>query len=162
MKKLFLSILFAIITFGYAFAEESAPSLEYVMELRVKCDPAFEVGNAVHGKRVIIPIIGGEFSGPNISGTVLAGGADYQMINEVQGHTDLEAIYTIRTDDGVNIHIRNCGILISGAGKEFYFRTAPKFEAPYDSRYAWLNDAIFVCVPGFGDGYISLKVWKVE
>lgn len=42
----------------------------------------------------------------------------------------------------------------------FYFRFAPKFEAPADSGYAWLNNALFVCAPDFSgpQGTITLKV----
>ena len=44
-----------------------------------------------------------------------------------------------------------------------YFMAAPQFEAPVGSRYAWLNDAIFVCRPEFVKGYpgIVLNVWRV-
>ncbi len=45
---------------------------------------------------------------------------------------------------------------------QFYFRTAPKFDAPNDSKYAWLNNAIFICSVGNGQGYISLNVWMVK
>lgn len=106
----------------------------------------------------MIPIIGGTFEGEGIKGEVLSGGADYQLMDKEHGRTELEAIYCIRTDDGVTIHVRNRGILT----KQGYFRCTPTFEAPYDSKYAWLNDAIFICVPQGGDGYISLNMWKVN
>ena len=40
----------------------------------------------------------------------------------------------------------------------------PQFEAPKDSRYAWLNDALFVCQPEWVKGFngIVLNVWKVK
>lgn len=137
------------------------PRLTYVMELKVTCAEPFSCGQTSRGHRVVIPITGGTFEGPNIRGEVLSGGADYQYVDSQAGRTELEAIYCIRTDDGVNIHVRNCGLLCVADGAP-YFRTAPRFEAPRDSRYNWLNDAIFVCVPHVADGYISLKVWKVE
>lgn len=136
-----------------------APNIEYVMEIRAICDPAFVVGKTSHGTRVIIPITGGTFEGPGIKGTIIPGGADHQLVDPETGRVELEAIYSIKTDDGVYIHVRNCG-LISEGGK--YFRTAPKFEAPADSKYSWLNDAIFVCTPEGKDGYISLPIWKVN
>ncbi|MBE6340453.1 MAG: DUF3237 domain-containing protein [Bacteroidales bacterium] len=143
-----------------------APELEYVMELKVTCDAAFSCGKTSRGERVVIPITGGTFEGPQIKGEVLSGGADYQYVDAEHGCNEVEAIYCIRTDDGVNIHIRNCGLIVTGkdadGNPQFYFRTAPKFEAPYDSKYNFLNNAIFVCTPGFGQGYISLKIWKVN
>lgn len=151
---------FVLNTLAQATTGET-PELTYCFEIQAICDPAFTVGNTPKGKRVVIPIIGGKVVGENINGIVVPGGADYQLIDEEHHHTDLEAIYCIRTDDDISIHVRNRGILADGNGR-FYFRCTPTFEAPYDSRYAWLNDAIFICVPGFGEGYISLKMYKVE
>ena len=82
--------------------------------------------------------------------------------------TELEAIYCIRTDDGVNIHVRNRGIIYNGKDANgqpsFYFKAAPQFEAPADSRYAWLNNALFVCQPEWTQEFkgIVLNVWKVK
>lgn len=161
MRKLLFTMVLAFVSLCMmAQGENVAPQLEYVCELKVTCDPAFSCGMTSNGERIVIPITGGTFEGPKIKGTILSGGADYQHVDKAHGRTELEAIYCIRTDDGVNIHIRNVGVLVDKDGS-FYFRTAPKFEAPNDSKYNWLNDAIFVCTPGFGKGYISLKVWKV-
>ena len=145
----------------YAAFQQEAPTTEFAFEIRAVCDPAFEVGETPKGKRVVIPIVGGSFDGPSIRGKVLSGGADYQLVDEKHNRTELEAIYCIQTEDGVNIHVRNRGILCDGKDG-FYFRCTPIFEAPYDSPYAWLNDKIFVCAPGFGDGYISLKMYVVK
>ena len=167
MKKVFttvISCLFALLT----MAQGEAPQLEFVVELKVKCEGAYQVGETPHGNRFIIPIVGGTFEGPQMKGTILPGGADYQLQDNAHGRTELEAIYSIRTDDGVNIHVRNRGLICTGQDSEgrpqFYFRTAPQFEAPQDSKYAWLNNAIFVCQPSMGgeNGLICLKVWMVK
>ena len=44
-----------------------------------------------------------------------------------------------------------------------YFMTAPQFEAPGDSKYAWLNNSLFVCKPEFNSSFkgIVLNVWRV-
>ena len=167
MKKVFttvISCLFALLT----MAQGEAPQLEFVVELKVKCEGAYQVGKTSHGNRFVIPIVGGTFEGPQMKGTILPGGADYQLQDNAHGRTELEAIYSIRTDDGVNIHVRNRGLICTGQDSEgrpqFYFRTAPQFEAPMDSKYAWLNNAIYVCQPSMGgeQGFICLKVWKVK
>lgn len=139
----------------------AAPEMEYAFEIQAICDPAFEVGNNNHGRRIVIPIIGGKVVGEQIHGIVIPGGADYQLIDDAHHHTDLEAIYCIKTDDGYSIHVRNRGILVQD-DSHFYFRCTPTFEAPYDSPYGWLNDNIFICVPGFGDRYISLRMYQVK
>ncbi len=128
--------------------EPKAPELEYVVRLNVTLGQAFTVGDNGKGTRTIIPITGGTFQGPDIKGEVLPGGADYQM--QCDGRTEIEAIYCIRTDDGVSIHVRNCGIIKMGGQGGMYFRCAPKFEAPKDSKYSWMNESLFLCQPGFG------------
>ena len=170
MKK--LSMLIAVALLSLSFSAQAidppypeGPGLEFVCELRVNCDPGYNVGKTAHGIRNVIPIVGGTFSGPNMNGEIIGGGADYQLIDQEHGRTEVEAIYSIKTDDGVYIHIRNCGLITMGRGENgapsFYFRTAPKFEAPQDSKYNWLNDAIFVCMPGPATDCICLRVWKV-
>ena len=82
---------------------------------------------------------------------------------QLDGRTEIEAIYCIRTDDGVSIHVRNCGIIKMGGEGGMYFKCAPKFEAPKDSKYAWMNECLFLCQPGMGEpGGINLDVWKVK
>ena len=46
----------------------------------------------------------------------------------------------------------------------FYFRAAPQFEAPADSKYGWLNNSLFVCAPTFSPDFkgIVLNVWRVK
>ncbi len=169
MKKLLFAIAFlTLLSFG-ANAQNNAPKppeLEYVMELKVTCDAAFSCGQTSRGERVVIPITGGTFEGPKLKGTILNGGADYQYVDHKNARNEIEAIYCIRTDDGVNIHIRNAGLIVTSKDEkgnpQFYFRTSPKFDAPNDSKYAWLNNAVFVCTTGFGQGYISLLVWMVK
>ena len=147
---------------------QNTPQLEFALQLKVTLGEAYTCGETQHGQRTIIPITGGTFEGPNIKGTIINGGADYQLNNKATGRTELEAIYCIKTDDGVNIHVRNRGIINSSKDEQgnptFYFKAAPQFEAPADSKYAWLNNAIFVCQPDFATGFkgIVLNVWKVK
>ena len=167
MKRFFMAMMLLAFVVGIK-AQENAPQLEYVVELKVKCEGAYQVGQTSHGNRFIIPIVGGTFEGPKMKGTILSGGADYQLQDNEHGRTEVEAIYSIKTDDGVNIHVRNRGLICTGKDEngnpQFYFRTTPQFEAPFDSKYAWLNNAIFVCQPAFGgnNGTINLKIWKVK
>ena len=147
---------------------KNAPELEFALQLKVTLGEAFGIDNTQHGRRTVIPITGGTFEGPLLKGTIINGGADYQLQNTALNRTELEAIYCIKTDDGVVIHIRNRGIIASGTDAggrpSFYFKAAPQFEAPADSKYAWLNNALFVCAPSFEEGFkgIVLNVWKIK
>lgn len=158
MIKHFSICLLSLLTAAICRAQSETPVLDHVMDLNVSIDNSIDVGNTPCGKRNIVPITGGTFEGPGIKGTILSGGADYQLMSADKSRNNLEAIYNLRTDDGVNIHIRNRGI-----ATDRYFFCTPTFEAPNNSRYAWLNNSIFVCRPiGFGKGEIKLRVWRVQ
>ena len=58
-------ILMWLVAFAIgASAQQDAPSLEFVVELKVKCEGAYQVGKTSHGNRFVIPIVGGTFEGP--------------------------------------------------------------------------------------------------
>ena len=150
-----------------SYPPKDTPQLEFALQLKVTLGQAFSIENTQHGRRTVIPITGGTFEGPGIKGTIINGGADYQLAN-AQGRTELEAIYCIKTDDDIYIHVRNRGIIAGGQDADgkptFYFKAAPQFEAPADSKYVWLNNALFVCAPDFSQQFqgIVLNVWKVK
>ena len=172
MKKLLLSAIMLLGLHSMASAQieepKNAPEVEFALQLKVTLGDAYNCGETQHGLRTIIPITGGTFEGPNIKGTIINGGADYQLANTAINRTELEAIYCIKTDDGVNIHVRNRGIISNGkdvnGNPTFYFKAAPQVEAPADSKYAWLNNSLFLCAPDFSQQFkgIVLNVWRVK
>jgi len=80
------------------------------------------IGASKRGSRNIIPITGGTTSG-KVVGKILSGGADYQL-------GGLDARYTIQTDDGEFIVIRNCGPS----------QLVPLFEARAAGPYSFLDE----------------------
>ena len=170
MKKLFLAIAMLIFAWNadaQTYPPKDTPQLEFALQLKETLGEIYTCGETQHGKRTVIPITGGTFEGPNIKGTIINGGADYQLANK-DNRTELEAIYSIKTDDGIYIHVRNRGIIYNGKDENgnptFYFKAAPQFEAPTDSKYNWLNNALFVCQPEWTQTFqgIVLNVWKVK
>lgn len=126
-----------------------------VFTVKVEVDKPIEVGAVGAGIRRVIPIIGGSFEGELLNGTILPGGADYQIIRP-DGVTEVEAHYTLRTNDGAHIYVKNNGYrhgpreiiekLIKGEevpDGSYYFKTTPRFEVS-DEKYAFLNRNIFV------------------
>lgn len=133
------------------------PTLQLLYTSRIDIAAPLDVGKAPHGQRRIINITGGAFSGPRLSGRVLPGGADWQIVRS-DGIVEVEARYTLETDDGALIYISNWGLRHGppevirrlGAGetvdpREYYFRTTPTFETGAPG-YAWLNGVIAVAV----------------
>ena len=123
-------------------APAAAPS-RFVFEETVGIGPPESIGQTPLGHRYRIPITGGVFSGPGLSGHVLPGSADWQLAR-ADGSVMVDADYMIETDDHVQIHVRNVGVLLTNpVDKRAYSWTAPQFEAPM-GKYGWLNDAVFV------------------
>jgi len=129
--------------------------LERLFRAEVALAPAQEIGDGPLGRRRIIPITGGEVSGARLSGRVLPGGADWQIVRP-DGVAYLDARYTIKTHDGALVYVRNRGyrhgppdvVARLAAGEpvdpaRYYMRTTPWFETG-DARYAWLNRTVCV------------------
>lgn len=130
-------------------------NLQPLFKAEITLAPPQELGDTPQGRRRIIGITGGRFSGERLSGRVLPGGADWQVIR-ADGVADLDARYTLETDDGALIYVHNKGyrhgpedvIRRLAAGETvdpslYYMRTTPWFETG-DARYTWLNR--IVCV----------------
>ncbi len=128
---------------------------EFVYAAAITIGEVQEVGETHLGQRRIIPITGGTFEGPGLRGTILSGGADWQVIR-ADGTAALEARYTMQTDSGALIYVVNTGfrhgppevLARLAAGEEvdpalYYFRASPVFEVA-DPALAWLNQTIFV------------------
>jgi hypothetical protein len=146
--------------------------LEFALELRVKIGPTLELGTSADGIRRMVSILGGEFDGPQISGLVLSGGADWQRVDS-DGLTFVDAHYAIETNDGVRIEVRNQGVrhgapgvlerIASGATvapDEYYFRSSPRFYPPA-GKYEWLKRAVFIATCERYSDLVVVKVWRV-
>jgi hypothetical protein len=133
-----------------------APSLEILCHVTVKVAAPQLIGPVLMGERRIIPIVGGRFEGPKMRGEILPGGADWQIVS-ADGTALLEARYTLRTEDGALIYVRNTGVrhgppetLAAIARGEqvdptkYYFRGLPTFETG-EKKYVWLNRLLAVC-----------------
>jgi hypothetical protein len=121
--------------------------LELVMQLVVTCSEPQDVGgseSSKDGKRTEIwPIIGGQFQGRGIRGVVVPGGGDFPVIRP-DGVEVIDALYRLKTDDGVTIIIHNKGLAYpSGRADEWHYRLAPEFIAP-QGKYEWLNRSLFI------------------
>lgn len=172
IKLLLLFILMTTTKILKAQTTLPEPTLELIFEAKVTLDPVQELGITTYGKRRIIPITGGTFQGANIKGVVLPGGADWQTVRS-DGTADLEARYTLKTDDGVLIYIQNKGVrhakpevlarLAKGEKvdpKEYYMRTAATFEVA-DGKYAWLNKIVVISTGARMVDHVLLRFYKV-
>lgn len=109
------------------------------------------MGQSKNGERKIAPITGGTAAG-KIAGSVLFGGADYQLFNSTS--INIDACYTVETNDGELIIIRNCG-RATGA--------VPTFETRKDGKYGYLNDGLWLSSfpsPNADQTAVTLTIFK--
>jgi hypothetical protein len=155
-----------------ANAEQVAPTLEFIFAAHVTVDPPLDLGDVGKGGRRIVPITGGNFEGPRLRGTVLPGGADWQILRG-DGVAELEARYTLQTDDGALISVRNHALrhgpaevmaaLAAGqpvAAERYYFRGATFFETGA-SAYRWLTSHIVICTGERDPAGVRLRCYRV-
>ena len=147
--------------------------LEPLLSARIELAPPQELGDGPQGRRRIIGITGGRFQGPRLSGRVLAGGADWQVIR-ADGVADLDARYTLQTDDGALIYVRNHGYrhgppevirkLSAGEAVDpalYYMRTTPLFETGVE-KYSWLNRLICIATGARRASAVELDIFEVR
>ncbi len=151
---------------------ELAPKLEFIFAGHVTVDKPLDLGDVGKGGRRVVPISGGEFSGPHIRATVLPGGADWQVLRH-DGVLELEARYTLRCDDGALIYVRNLALrhgppeviaaLAAGQSVDparYYFRGATFFETGA-AQYAWMTRDIIVCSGERAPAVVKLKFYRM-
>ncbi len=126
-------------------AQASGSKGDIVLDENVGIGNSQSVGESKRGNRNIIPITGGSFSG-RLTGTVLPGGADFQMLS---GTATLDARYTLQTDDDEIILVRNCGPM--GA-------MVPTFEAPTEGAASFLNANTFLADDPQGGGAGAVRI----
>ncbi|MGK7870709.1 DUF3237 domain-containing protein [Falsiroseomonas sp. E2-1-a20] len=128
---------------------------QFVAEVRAEVGPPLLFGPGPLGERRIVPILGGRIEGPRLSGEILPGGADFQLIRP-DGVAEIEARYTLRLLDGALVQVTNRGLrhaapedmarLLRGEAvppERVYFRTAPVFETSAPA-HAWLTRSLFI------------------
>jgi hypothetical protein len=148
------------------------PRAEFVAQADVEVGPPLVVGAGPTGERRIVPILGGRVAGPRLSGAVLPGGADFQLIR-ADGVAEIEARYTLRLDDGALVYVVNRGLrraapedlarLLRGEPvppERVYFRTSPAFETAAPA-HAWLTQGLFL---GYGERHpdsVRIRIFAV-
>ena len=149
--------------------------LEFAFEIRIKVEPGkgFEAGATPKGFRRMIPITGGTLQGPNIKGTVIPGGYDFQLLRH-DDVMEIDARYVLQTNDGALITIVNRGLrhaekevmqqMANGVDVSpslYYFRSVPQFETGSE-KYDWLNRAVFVANGIRKPAEVIIRVFKVS
>jgi hypothetical protein len=135
----------------------TAPGLRFAFAIKAKVGPIQDLGQTARGHRRIIDILGGEVHGPRLTGEILPGGADWQVVRP-DGTIEVVARYTVRSAAGALVYVQNEGLRVASPeilarmsrgeavpSGSYHFRTAPKFETAEPSL-KWLERTTFVGV----------------
>lgn len=124
---------------------ETLPQPHLVLEILAEVGEAYSLGEGPHGEQRIVPITGGHFRGSGLSGVVLPGGADRQLVRG-DGIRELDATYELKAEDGTLIMVRNRALVDAQrapAGWDRYVRSVVQLVVP-KGRHDWLNRRVVV------------------
>ena len=129
------------------------PQLEFLMNLAVDVGEIVSMAEGPLGERRVVGILGGTFEGPELRGSVLAGGADWQIVRR-DGVLDLDARYALQEERGGLVRVTSQGyrhgapeVLAALARGDdvdpakYFFRTVMRFETGA-TGLEWLNKTI--------------------
>ena len=136
------------------------PRLSPVYRLDAALGQPLDLGDTAQGHRRNVPLTGGTFTGPEISGTLVPGAsADWQTLLP-DGTAVGDIRYTLQTDGGDLLYVRSRSVrhgpaeVLARLGRgeevdpsEYTFRAATQIETAAPAL-GWLNNGIFVSVGG--------------
>jgi len=147
-------------------------SPEPIFRIHAELADILHLGATPYGDRRVINILGGHVDGPRLSGRILTGDADWQIVRP-DGVADMRARYTIESDGGARILVASDGLrhgpaevvarLARGETVDpalYYFRTAMRFETS-DPSAAWLNRIIALARGAREPRAVRLDVFEV-
>ena len=151
-----------------------APRLKLVYRLEATVGPPVDLGDTAHGHRRIVPLTGGTFTGPTISGRLLAGtSADWQTVLE-DGTALGDIRYTLETEGGDVLYVQSRSVRHGSAevlarlargedvdAGEYTFRTLTQIETAAPGL-DWLNKGVFVSVGGRQPSGVIYETYLVE
>ncbi|MEU5866919.1 DUF3237 domain-containing protein [Nonomuraea sp. NPDC047529] len=134
--------------------ELPSPTLTQVLRLHVVLGAPLDLGDAGHGRRLIVPMTGGRFSGPELNGNLVPEAAADRQITLSDGTILGDLRCTLRTDLGHLLQMRSRTVTYGDAPGELPIRATTRLEAT-DRHLRWVNRGVFVSV-GSLRGYSAI------
>ena len=149
------------------------PRLTRIYRLEATVDAPLDLGDIGQGRRRIVPLTGGTFTGPEMKGQLLPGAsADWQIV--LPDGTALGDIrYTLQSDGGALLYVQSRGIrhgspeVLDRLGRgehvdasEYTFRTSTQIETAA-TELDWINKGIFISVGGRQPGGVIYETYLV-
>jgi hypothetical protein len=151
-----------------------APRLTKVYRLEAALGAPLDVGDVASGRRRIVPLVEGTFTGPDLNGALVPGAsADWQIIQE-DGTAIGDIRYTLQTDRGDLLYVQSRSVrhgtpeVLARLGRgeevdasEYTFRTSTQVETA-TGDLDWLNKGVFISVAGRQPGGVIYETYLVE
>jgi hypothetical protein len=147
------------------------PTLQFAFEIHAQVAMPLDLGVIRGGRRRVVQILGGTFEGSGFKGTLL-NGADWQIVHS-DGAADLDARYTLKTDDGALLLVNNRGMRRGDSetlarinrgepadASKIYFRTVATIETS-SVQYQWLADSLFIGTGERHPDHVRIRFYRV-
>ncbi len=131
----------------------------FTLTANVGDNPKALIRGGPTGTRMIAEVTGGSFSGPKLSGTIVAPGGDWVHARKDRTiHLDVRLLLV--TDDGESILMTYQGVGQPQEDGSTSIRSAPTFEAGAE-KYQWLNNVQAVGIGSADSGVVTYEVYAL-
>ena len=148
------------------------PQLAFLCTVSLETTFPQAIGDNPHGNRQIVPVTGGSFEGPRLTGKVLPGG-DW-VLRRPDGVSELDGRVTWQTEDGALLYVAYRGYRakispvlprwMTGEPipvEEYYHMITLHFETSA-AQYTWLQQAVVIGRGALIQGGVSYHVFAVR
>ncbi|HTX13377.1 MAG TPA: DUF3237 domain-containing protein [Solirubrobacteraceae bacterium] len=150
------------------------PRLTPLYRLEAALGQPLDLGDTAKGRRRIVPLTSGTFTGPALSGVLVPGAsADWQIVL-ADGTAFGDIRYTLQTDDGDVLYVQSRSVRYGseevlarlGRGEdvdpsEYTFRTATQIETAAPAL-DWLNKGVFIGVAARQAAGVIYEIYLVS
>jgi len=149
------------------------PQFQPIAQVRCNVEAIVSLGpDGPYGERRYVPLTGGTVTGPELNGTIVEGGVDWQVAR-TDGVLDIGAHYVIRTTDGALVEVQSMGLrhgppevmarLAAGDNvprDAYFFRTLMRFTTGHPD-WLHLNKVMAIALGQREARQVVLDVWRL-
>jgi hypothetical protein len=125
------------------------PVLTQIFRLTAVPGATQDLGEAQAGRRQVVPLVGGSFTGPELEGTLVSGGSVCWLLAMSDGTALTESRLILRCNGGTLLYARSSGVSHSSNPEngERLFRISTRIETA-DQHLEWLSKGPLITVMG--------------